>query len=62
MDFEFLKKLNKMHQDIENIFDMAVKETKLRYNLDCMNSEEETEALPNEVKIFSLIFLIFLIL
>jgi isopropylmalate/homocitrate/citramalate synthase len=43
IDFEFLKKLNKMHQSIENIFNLAVEETKKYYEESIFTTEEGSE-------------------
>ena len=43
IDFEFLKKLNHMHQNVENIFNLAVEETKKFYNFDLAISEDGSE-------------------
>jgi hypothetical protein len=43
IDFEFLKKLNKMHQNVENIFNLAVEETKKYYDDRVIISEDGSE-------------------
>jgi hypothetical protein len=43
IDFEFLKKLNGMHQNIENVFNLAVEETKKYYDEKVLMTEEGSE-------------------
>ena len=43
IDFDFLKKLDKMHQNVENIFNLAVEETKKYYDESFIATEEGSE-------------------
>lgn len=43
IDFDFLKKLDKMHQNVEKIFNIAVEETKKYYDETYIATEEGSE-------------------
>lgn len=43
MDFELLKKVSKMHENVERVFNAAVNETKKRFDSQFTLSEEGSE-------------------
>lgn len=53
IDFELLKKLNMLEQNIEDVFNLAVEETKSRYEYDFATSEEGIESKLSSSKVFT---------
>lgn len=57
IDFEFLKKLNKMHQDVDTIFNLAVEETKKYYDQDILSEENSEDSnIEKKLKVKSTFF------